>query len=108
MSDNIEIYSQLPPMNEKGEPKLRFEVKMRVLGPDPKKDGVEKAVFIDGKKIDFKIDVLRFLESKSKGINSLIQEQKKIEREFIKSVSDFVRRRVTIDEIKKAIIEGWI
>lgn len=88
--------------------KLKFEVKMRVLGPDPKKDGVEKAVFIDDKKLDFKIDVFRFLESKYKGLSYMIQEQKKIEKEFIKSVSDFLGRKVTIEEIKKAILEGWI
>jgi hypothetical protein len=106
--DQIPIYKDLPPFNENGTPKLKFEVKMRVLGPDPKKDGVEKAVFIDDKQLDFKIDVLRFLESKSKGINYLIEEQKKIEKEFVDSVSEFLGRKVKIQEIKKAIIEGWI
>jgi hypothetical protein len=87
--------------------RLKFEVKMRFLGKEPK-DGIEKAVFIDDKKLDFKIDVFRFLESKYKGTNYLIQEQKKIEKEFVKSVSDFLARKVTIEDIKKAILEGWI
>lgn len=81
---------------------------MRPLGPDPKKDGVEKAVFLDGRKLDFRIDVVRFLEAKQKGINYLIQEQQKIEREFVKAVSDALGRKVTADEIKRATIEGWI
>lgn len=106
--DNIEICSQLPPMDENGKPKRRFEVKMRPLGPDPKADGIEKAVFLDGQKLDFKIDVLRFLEAKSKGLNYLIQEQKKIQNEFIKKVSEALGRKVTNEEIKKAILEGWI
>lgn len=105
---NIPIYKELPPIDEKGRPKSKFEVKMRPLGPDPKKDGIEKAVFINGQMLDFKIDVFRFLEAKSKGINFMIEEQKKIEREFVRSVSEFLGRSVKIQEIKKAIIEGWI
>lgn len=81
---------------------------MRSLGPDPARDGVEKAVFIDGKKLDFTIDVLRFLEAKQKGINFLVQEQNKIEREFVRAVSEALGRKVTTKEIKIATIEGWI
>lgn len=99
---------ELPPLDDKGFPKHKFEVKMRVLGSDPKKDGVEKAVFIDGKKLDFKIDILRFLEAKSRGIDQMIREQKRIESEFIKVVSEAIGRRVNREELKKATIEGWI
>jgi hypothetical protein len=106
MSDFIE--TEVPPFDKDGNFKHKFEVKMRALGPNPEQDGVEKAVFIDGKKIDFKIDVLRFLEAKQKGINYLIQEQIKIEKEFTKSVSEAIGRKVTTEEIKKATIEGWI
>jgi len=105
--NKIPIYKEMPPINENGIPKLRFEVKMRALGSDPK-DGIEKAVFINNQMLDFKIDVFRFLDAKFKGINYLLEEQKKIEREFIKSVSSFLGRKVTIEEIKKAIMEGWI
>lgn len=102
------IYSDsLPPLDKNGKLKLKFEVKMRMLGSDPK-DGIEKAVFIDGKKLDFTIDVFRFLDAKFKGYNFVIEEQKKIEKEFVKCVSDFLGRSVNIQDIKKAIIEGWI
>lgn len=104
----IIITNEMPPKDAKGNFLHRFEVKMKVLGKDPEKDGVEKAVFIDGKKLDFKIDVVRFLEAKKKGINFLIEEQKKIEKEFTKSVSEVVGRKVTAEEIKKATITGWI
>jgi len=102
------IHSEVPPLDSKGNFKRKFEVKMRPLGPNPREDGVEKAVFIDGKKLDFKIDVLRFLEAKQKGIDFLLEEQRKIEREFIKSVSEALGRKVTTDEIKRATLEGWI
>lgn len=102
------IQTDIPPLDKNGNFKHKFEVKMRPLGPNPQQDGVEKAVFVDGKKLDFKIDVLRFLEAKQKGINYLIQEQQKIEKEFVKSVSEAIGRKVTVEEIKKATIEGWI
>lgn len=108
MDENIFVTNELPPKDASGNFMHRFEVKMKALGKDPQKDGVEKAVFIDGKKLDFKIDVTRFLEAKSKGINFLIEEQKKIEKEFIKSVSDAIGRKVTTEEIKKATVTGWI
>lgn len=78
------------------------------MGPNPKEDGVEKAVFVDGRKIDFKIDVIRFLEAKSKGPQYLAAEQRRIEREFVRSVSDVLGRKVTAEEIKRATVEGWI
>lgn len=104
----MNIAGLVPPLDGRGNPKHRFEVKMRVLGPDPMKDGVEKAVFVDGRMLDFKIDVLRFLEAKSMGVDRMIQEQKRIEREFVDKVSEAVGRRVTREEIKIATIEGWI
>jgi len=106
--DDFKLYKELPPVDENGNFKLKFEVKMRPLGPDPQKDGVEKAVFINNEQLDFKIDVLRFLEAKNKGMSFLIEEQKKIEKEFVKSVSEYLHRKVTIFDIKKAILEGWI
>lgn len=108
MENSEKIYTEIPRLDSKGNLKYKFEVKMRSLGSNPQEDGVEKAVFIDGKKLDFKIDVIRFLEAKQKGINYLIQEQQKIEKDFVKSVSEAIGRKVTKEEIKIATIEGWI
>ena len=102
------IITDMPPPDGKGGFKHKFEIKMRAMGPDPEKDGVEKAVFVDGKKLDFSIDVIRFLEAKRRGFGALVEEQKRIEKEFVKSVSEAVGRRVTTDEIKRATVEGWI
>jgi hypothetical protein len=104
----MEIFNSLPPLDQNGNPKKRFEVKMKRLGPDPSKDGLEKAVFVDGKKLDFKIDILRFLEAKSMGVQYMVEEQKRIEKEFTKVVSEAVGRRITKEELKRAILEGWI
>ena len=52
MNENRIIESnELPPKNSNGDFMDKFEVKMKVLGKDPQKDGVEKAVFINGKNI---------------------------------------------------------
>lgn len=102
------IDTDLPPPDGRGGFKKKFRVMMRALGSDPQRDGVEKAVFVDGKKLDFTIDVLRFLEAKRKGPKYLFEEQKKIEREFVRSVSEAVGRRITVEDIKRATVEGWI
>jgi hypothetical protein len=103
----IDIYGSLLPLDGQGNPKHKFEVRMKNLGSHPT-DGIEKAVFLDDKKLDFKIDVIRFLEARNKGVEAMIQEQKRIEKEFVKVVSEALGRRVTKDEIKAAIAEGWI
>lgn len=107
MGDGL-VQTDLPPPDGRGGFKRSFRVMMRPLGPDPRKDGMEKAVFVDGKKIDFSIDVVRFLEARQKGPRQVFEEQRQIERRFVKAVSDALGRRVTAEEIKKATREGWI
>lgn len=107
MSEGL-IDTNLPPPDGRGGFKRSFRVMMRPLGPDPRKDGVEKAVFVDGKKLDFSIDVVRFLEARQRGPRQLMEEQKMIEKRFVKAVSDALGRRVTVEEIKRASAEGWI
>jgi hypothetical protein len=102
------IDTDIPPSDGKGGFKRRFQVMIRSLGPDPKNDGVEKAVFIDGKKLDFSIDLLRLLEAKRMGPSFLLEEQRNTERRFLKSVSEAIGRKATTEEIKRAAVEGWI
>lgn len=102
------VDTDLPPPDGRGGFKHSFRVMMRPLGPDPSKDGVEKAVFVGGKKLDFSIDVVRFLEARQKGPRYLIEEQRRIERTFVEAVSDALGRKVTAEEIKRASAEGWI
>lgn len=92
-------------MNENlDENKKSFEVKMRYTPSH----GIEKAIFIDGEKLDWSIDINAFLEAKKMGLQYQIAVQKDIEKHFIESVSDFLGRHVTMEDIKTAIKTGWI
>ena len=85
-------------------PKLSFEVKMR----KGKRDVIEKAIFIDGELLDWSIDMSSFMDAAKMGPKFKRAAQKDIEKHFIESVSEFIGKKVTIDEIKTAIKTGWI
>lgn len=86
------------------EDKKRFEVMMRPA----KGGGIEKAIFIDGEMLDWQIDMNSYVEAAKMGFHFRREIQRDIERHFIESVSDFIGRKVTIEEIKQAIKTGWI
>lgn len=86
------------------ENKKRFEVKMRVT-PDR---GVEKAIFIGGEMLDWQIDINSYVEAVKMGFQYRRAVQRDIEKHFVESVSDFLGRHVTMDDIKEAIKSGWI
>jgi hypothetical protein len=84
--------------------KRRFEVMMR-RHPN---GSIEKAVFIGGEMLDYSIDVQSYLEACKMGPHFKIAVQRDIEKHFTESVSEFLGRRVTLDDIKEAIKTGWI
>jgi hypothetical protein len=86
------------------ENKKRFEVKIRVT-PDR---GVEKAIFIGGEMLDWQIDINSYVEAVKMGFQYRRAVQRDIEKYFVESVSDFLGRNVTMDDIKEAIKSGWI
>lgn len=90
--------------NESNDEKKRFEVKMRPA----KGGGVEKAIFIGGEMLDWQIDMSSYMEAMQMGFMYRRQIQQDIEKHFIESVSDFLGRHVTMEEIKNAIKTGWI
>jgi hypothetical protein len=92
------------PLLPDGKPKLRFEVKMR---RDPSK-GIQKAVFIDGELLDWEVDAQSLMEAMKMGPTYYRAVQRDIERHYVESVSEFIGRRVTADDIKEAIKTGWI
>lgn len=106
MNNRID-WGAIAPLDDNGNPKHRFEVKQRMLGNSPE-DGFEKAVFVDGIQLDFRIDIIRFLEAKKAGPKYVLQIQKEIQDQFTKIVSDALGRKVTVAEIKEATITGWI
>lgn len=93
-----------PPLGENGKPMNRFEARMR-MHPS---GGVEKALFIDGQKLDWTIDVSSYMEASRMGQHFKRAVQDDIAKHFVESVSEVLGRHVTIDEIKKATITGWI
>jgi hypothetical protein len=85
------------------EPK-RFEVKMQKgVGGN-----LERAVFIGGEHLDYSVDLTSYVEACNMGPQFKLAVQKDIERHFTQSVSEFIGRKVTIDDIKRAIATGWI
>lgn len=93
---------KFPSPEEQG--KKRFEVKMR----GAKGGGFEKAIFIDEKLLDWQIDMNDYIEAMKMGPMYMREIQRSIEIHFIESVSDFLGRKVTMEEIKKAIETGYI
>jgi hypothetical protein len=101
MSDTPEI---TPPLDEKGNPKLSFEVKMR----KGNNGTIEKAIFIDGEILDWSVDISSLMEAMKMGPKFYRAAQRDIEKHFTESVSEVVGRHVSADDIKEAIKIGWI
>lgn len=92
------------PTRSDGSPKLRFETKVR-----KRSDGtIEKAIFIGGEKLDWSVDASSLMEAAQMGPEFFKIVQKDIENHFVESVSDFIRKQVTPEDIKDAIKTGWI
>jgi hypothetical protein len=85
------------------EPK-RFEVMMR---RHPNNE-IEKKIFIDGVMLDYSIDIAAYLEACKMGLQYKLAVQRDIEKHFAECVSEVLGRKVTLDDIKKAIKTGWI
>jgi hypothetical protein len=91
------------PLNQDESPKLKFEVKMR-----KNKGGIEKAIFIGGELLDWSVDASSLMEAAKMGDKFYRAAQRDIEKHFVESVSEFIGRKVTPEEIKEAIKTGWI
>ncbi len=94
---------KLPPLKD-GTPMLTFEVKMR-LGNN---DTIEKAIFINGEHLDWAVDVSSLMDARRMGLKFFEVVKKDIQKHFVESVSEFVGRKVTVEEIKQATKTGWI
>jgi len=84
--------------------KKRFEVKMRSDGAG----GIEKAIFIGGELLDWKVDMNSYFDAMKMGPMYHLEIQRSIEQHFTESVSEFLGRKVTMIEIQNAIKTGWI
>ena len=93
-----------PPLDEKGNPKLSFEVKIRRAGNDV----LEKAIFIDGEILDWQVDITSLMDAMKMGKMYYRAVQRDIEKHFTESVSETIGRKVNAEDIKEAIKTGWI
>lgn len=105
---NEEIQNEIAPQESqdtiKFEGKKSFEVKIRPA----KGGGIEKAIFIGGELLDWQVDINSLMDAMKMGPMYVKAVQRDIEKHFVESVSDFVGRKVTADDIKKAIKDGYI
>lgn len=90
--------------HEREDGKRSFRVMMR----RSKDGGVEKAIFIGGEMLDWQIDLASLVDATRMGPMYATEIKRDIERHFTESVSDFLGRKVGIEEIKEAIKTGWI
>jgi hypothetical protein len=84
--------------------KKRFEVKMRSDGAG----GIEKAIFIGGELLDWQVDMNSYFDAMKMGPMYQREIQRSIEEHFTESVSEFLGRKVSMNDIKAAIQTGWI
>ncbi|MHA2043194.1 MAG: hypothetical protein ACW99G_00285 [Candidatus Thorarchaeota archaeon] len=92
------------PLKPDGNPMLTFEVKMRPLPNGT----VENAVFIGGEILDWSMDVSSLLEARKMGPKYFKAVQRDVEKHYAESVSEFIGRKVTSEDIQKATKTGWI
>ena len=89
---------------EKENRKIPFEVRMQ----KGKNGIIEKAIFIDGELLDWKVDMTSFMEAISMGPKYYKAIQEDIARHFVESVSEVIGRKVTSKEVNEATKTGWI
>ena len=104
MDEKNQIPEAQVPRRADGTLKVKFDVGMR-----KRPDGtIEKAVFLGGQKLDWSLDLSSLMEAKQMGPKFFREMQKDIIRHYTDSVSEFMDRRFTIEEIQVAIQTGWL
>ena len=73
-----------------------------------KDGGIKHAIFIDEEMLDWAIDMHDYLDAMRMGPQYLNAIKADIVKHFTESVSDFLNRKVTIEELNHARKVGWI
>jgi hypothetical protein len=84
--------------------KLRFETKIDLDDQGQPK----KTIYIDGELFDWDVDKESLEQARALGPAAFAMIQQDIQRHFAESVSEFISRKVTEQDICKAIVTGWI
>lgn len=86
------------------EGKKRFEVRMYMA----EKGNLKQGIFIDGQLLDWSIDVHDLFEAKKMGVQYIRDLEIDVIRHFLQSISDFIGRKVSVDEMNEAKKKGYI
>jgi carbon monoxide dehydrogenase subunit G len=84
--------------------KKRFETRIKIH-PD---GSMERKIYIGGELFDWSVDVSSFMEAKKMGPKYVNSIQEDIAKHFVQSVSEFLGRKVTAQEVFNAAKTGWI
>lgn len=91
-------------MSEEVNVKKKFETRI-VMHPN---GSLERKIYVDGELFDWSVDVSSFLEAKKMGPMYMKAVQDDIARHFVNSLSEFLGRKVTPQEVTEASKTGWI
>jgi hypothetical protein len=69
---------------------------------------IEKQIYIDDELLDWSVDIESFHEACRMGPLYEKAAKESIARHFLESVSEVVGRKLTVDDIKNAHINGYI
>jgi hypothetical protein len=86
------------------EGKKKFEVRMYM----DKKGVLKQGIFIGGELLDWSLDVHDLMEAKKMGAKFAKSLEIDIIRHFLESVSDFLGRKILVDEFNEARKNGYI
>ena len=85
--------------------KKKFEIKMGIN----QDHSFSKNIYVDGELFDWSINEKDFQEViKSKDPRLIMAVQQDIAKHFLASLSEFVGKRLTFEDIKNAEKTGWI
>ena len=101
MSDN---FSQSNGNKQIPEGKVSFEIKIYTDA----RGNIKQGIFIGGELLDWSVDVGDLLEAKKMGSKYWKGMQIDIIRHFVQSASDFVGRKLTVDDLNAARKNGYI
>lgn len=84
--------------------RVRFEVKFYTDDTG----AMAKGIFVDGKLFDWGVDEASYREAQAMGPKYQRAIQADITKHFIESLSEFMNRKVTMQEVNEARKTGWI
>jgi hypothetical protein len=82
----------------------KFETRVKIHS----NGSVEKEIWIDGKILDWSIDISSYMEARKMGSMYQNAVKKDIAQHFTDAVSDLVGRKVSMKEILESTQRGWI